>query len=58
MAVGEAIEEARLGGHIECIIWLVIAQLINAVVGEVQRAIPVPVKAHSVPNACSAVSWW
>lgn len=53
MTVGEAIEEARLGGHIERIIRLIISQLVYAIVGEVERAICIPIKAHCIPDACS-----
>ena len=52
MAVGEAEEEPWAGGHIQRVIRSVIAQLVDAVVGEVQRVIGVPVKAHCVAYAC------
>lgn len=52
VAVGEAEEEPRAGGHIQRVIRPVVAQLVDAIVGEVQRVIGVPVKAHCVAYAC------
>lgn len=52
MAVGEAIEEAGFGGHVESIVRQIVAQLVYAIVGEVQRSVGIPVEAHSVPDAC------
>ena len=52
MAVGEAKEEPRAGGHIQRVIRPVIAQLIDTVVGEVQCVIGIPVEAHCVAYAC------
>ena len=52
MAVGEAKEEPRAGRHAQRVIWPIVAQLVDAIVGEVQRVIGVPVKAHCVAYAC------
>ena len=52
MAVGEAIEEAGLGGCIQSIVRQIVAQLVYAVVGEVQCPVRIPVETHRVPNAC------
>ena len=51
MAVGEPEEEPRAGCHVERVIRPVVTQLVNAIVGEVQRVIGIPVKAHCVAYA-------
>ena len=51
MALRKAKEKTRRWGHIQSVIRRVIAQLVYAIVGEVQLPVGIPVEAHCVTYA-------